>query len=139
MGSYGVHDFFSLFCLGFQGDIGGQFIAAPPTCPNETFSFMCTVDFISRDTIWRVGGGSECILGVLESDTCGPGGVFTATSAIHVLSHMSTLSGIATMALDGTLVECFAPSADDMIGKSVLQIVGQYVFKMFCMASCSYS
>ena len=87
-----------------------------------------------------MGGGSECIVGLLESDTCGPGGAFRATSTTPELNSLileSTLSGIATMALDGTLVECFEQSADNMVGKSVLQTVGQYMFTSTIVAKAS--
>ena len=44
-------------------------------------------------------------------------------------SFTSTLSGTATPALNGTLVECFGPAlsrdAGNVVGNSTLQIVGQ--------------
>ena len=45
-------------------------------------------------------------------------------------THASTLSGSATTALNGTLVECFGPSlaAANAVGKSMPQIVGHCFF-----------
>ena len=119
----------------FPGDTAGQFTAPPPTCPSNTFTFRCTVTGDSTGlTIWRVGGssGSECFLlhnNPSDTDVCGSGSVFTARfDATSANSFSSTLSGTATLALDGTLVECFGPvfsrDVGNMVGNSNLQIVG---------------
>ena len=119
----------------FPGDTAGQFTAPPPTCPSDTFTFRCTVTGDSNGvTIWRMGGnsGTECSLlhnNPSDTDTCGPGGAFTARfDGLSANSFSSTLSGTATLALDGTLVECFGPGlardAGNMVGNSTLQIVG---------------
>ena len=76
--------------------------------------------------------GSECFLlhnNPSDTDVCGSGSVFTARfDATSANSFSSTLSGTATLALDGTLVECFGPvfsrDAGNMVGNSTLRIVG---------------
>ena len=89
-------------------------------------------------TIWRVGESSECSLSHASAGNiarCGPHNAFTATAGsgfgTSATSYSSTLSGTATSALNGTLVECFGPDvtrdADNMVGNSTLQILGQYV------------
>ena len=84
-----------------------------------------------------MGGSSECTLAhstAGASSTCGAGSAFTAipgaefgTSATF---YSSTLSGIATSELNGTLVECFGPdlnrTAENRVGKSTFWILGQY-------------
>ena len=127
------------------GNVAGQFTAAPPTCPDDTFTFRCTVTGdMSGITVWRVGGNSECILGHSTADatsTCGPGNAYTAISRAEFgtngPSFSSTLSGIATSKLDGTLVECFGPhlarDAGNMVGNSTLQIQGQYTITFLTM------
>ena len=83
-----------------------------------------------------MGGSSECILPHSTADassTCGPGNAYTAISRAEFgtngPSFSSTLSGIATSKLDGTLVECFGPrlarDAGNMVGNSTLQTEGQ--------------
>jgi len=117
------------------GDVGGQFTAAPATCPSDTITFRCTVTGDnSGTTFWRVGGsgGFTCIL--LHSTptvntTCGPGQVFTARfDTANATSFSSTLSGTATTELDGTLVECFGPAfslgAGNRVGNSIVQTIG---------------
>ena len=115
------------------GNTDGQLIAAPPTCPGDTFTFSCNVTGDSNgDTLWRAGGGGACLLEHMntgDSDTCGPGDVFTAMlESTSPTSFPSTLSGTATAALDGTLVECFGPllstDAGNRVGNHTLQIVG---------------
>ena len=120
----------------FPAYVGGQFTAPPPTCPSDTITVRCIVTGDSTGiTIWRVGGSShECSLLYFNpdpgvTDTCGPGGVLTAKfDATNATSFSSTLSGTATPALDGILVECFGPAlardAGNMVGNSTLQIVG---------------
>ena len=122
------------------GHVAGQFIPAPPTCPGDTFTFRCTVGGGNIGvTIWRVSRRSECILAHSTVDApypCGSGSAFTATSGTgfgtEVASYSSTLSGTATSDLNGTLVECFGPGlardATNTVGKSMLQILGQYYF-----------
>ena len=86
-------------------------------------------------TIWRVGGSSEC--GLLHNTAsapgpCGSGSLFIVTTGTgfgtSAISYSSTLSGTATSELNGTLVECFGPAfsrdAENMVGKSTLQILG---------------
>ena len=119
------------------GDVTAQFTAAPPTCPGDTFTFRCAVTGdVSGFTIWRVGGSSECTLAhrsVGGSYVCGPGKTFTAITGTgfgtNYPSFSSTLSGTATTALDGILVECFGPAfsrdAGNMVGNSTLKILGQ--------------
>ena len=122
------------------GDVNGQFFAAPITCSGSTFTFRCTVagGDINGITIWRVGGSSECSLAHTSAGNtalCGPRNAFTATPGegfgTSATSYSSTLSGTATSALNDTLVECFGPGfirdAENMVGSSTLQILGQYV------------
>ena len=119
------------------GDVAGQFTAALPTCPGDTFTFTCTVTGGMRGvSIWRVGdGSSECSL--LHSTAsapgpCGPGSSFTFTTGTgfgtSATSYSSTLSATAIPALNGTLVECFGPGlardAGNRVGKSRIQILG---------------
>ena len=120
------------------GDVAAQFTAAPPTCPGDTFIFRCTVTGDRNGiTTWRVGGSNECILAhstAGATSTCGPNKAYTATSGAEFgtngPSFLSTLSGIATSELNGTLIECFGPHlarvAGNMVGKRTLQILGQY-------------
>ena len=119
-------------------NVAGQFTAAPPTCPGDTFTFICTVMDMSGVTIWRVGGSTECSL--LHSTasaprTCGSTRVFTVTPGTEfgttgATSFSSTLSGTATTALNGTLVECFGPGldrvAENAVGNTTMQVIGQY-------------
>ena len=130
-----------------SGDGTGQFTPAPPTCPGETFTFTCNITGDSNGiTIWRVGGNAtwseggnrECPLIHRTSSTsiCGPSNVFTANSGTEfepsATSFTSTLSGTATPALNGTLVECFglADCVDPgyLVGKGVLKLRGQLLF-----------
>ena len=125
-------------CISSPGHVTGQLTAAPPTCPGDTFTFRCTVTGDrSGVTIWRVGGSFECVLPhstAGATSTCGVGSPYTATSGAEFgtngPSFLSTLSGIATSELDGTLIECFGPHlarvAGNMVGKRTLQILGQY-------------
>ena len=131
-----------LYCVNFSlGDTGRQFTTAPATCPENVFTFECTVNGnMSGITIWRVNGSSECVLlHRSTNDQCfimfGPDDAFTAIPGngfgTNGPSFTSTLSGTATFALNGTLVECFGPGtsrdADNRIGKSTLEVLGQYV------------
>ena len=120
-------------------DVAGQFTAAPPTCSGSTFTFRCTVTGdMNGVTIWRVGGNSECPLphSSNSSSICGPSDVFTARSstgfATSATSFSSTLSGTATPALDGTLVECFQQAASlqqrSKINSTTLILLGQYIY-----------
>ena len=115
-----------------------QFNAAHPTCPGDTFNLSCTVvGNMTGFTIWRVGGSSECPLihsSASSSSVCGPSDVLTARTGTGfgmtgAISFSSTLSGTATSALDGTLVECFGPAnnvdPENRVGNTTLQILGQ--------------
>ena len=125
------------YALLSPGDVTGQFTAAPPTCPGDTFTFTCTVtEDTNGVTLWRVGGSSVCALLhsiVGASSYCGPGSAFIATPGTgfgtSATSFSSTLSGIAISELNGTLVECFGPDlsrdAENRVGGNRLQIVGQ--------------
>ena len=131
--------FFSIH-FSLSGHVAGQLTAAPPTCPDDTFTFSCTVTGdISGITIWRVNGSSNlCFLVHIStsSSTCGPGNAFIAISGTgygtSASSFSSTLSGTATSALDDTLVECFGPAGNldpqNRVGSNTLQIIGLCVF-----------
>ena len=117
------------------GDVSGQFIPAPPTCPNGSFIFECTIGRMNGITMWRVNGSEECILPHSTFSgprACGSGSPFIAVSGTRfgtsATLFSSTLSGIATSRLDGTLVECFGPDfsrdAANMVGNNTLQIIG---------------
>ena len=119
----------------FTDDVTGQMIAALPTCPDDTFTFKCTVvGNMSGFTIWRVNRSNECILIHRTSSPSICGATFTATPGtgygISGPSFTSTLSGTGTPALDGTLVECFGPDnnvkSGNRIGNSTLQMLGLY-------------
>ena len=122
------------------GDASAQFSAPPPTCPGDTFTFRCTVTGdMNGITIWRVSGSSECTLAhstAGATSTCGAGGAYTATSdaefGTSATSYTSILSGTATLALNGTLVECFGPGlardSGNRVGDSTLKILGEYTF-----------
>ena len=125
-----------LFVSSGDVTVTGQFTAAPPTCPGDTFTFQCTVGDMSGITIWRVNGSSECSLvhstasvpvscGVASPFTAAPGTGFGTNST----SFTSTLSGTATTTLNGTLVECFGPAfyrdAGNLVGTNTIQIRGQ--------------
>ena len=127
-------------------DAAGQFTAAPPTCPGDTFTFRCTVvGEMSGSTIWRVGlGTSECTLAhtsTSSSSPCGPNSALTARPGTGFgtsgPSFTSTLSGTATSSLDGTLVECLGQvnnvDPEIRVNRSTLQILGVYIYKaQFC-------
>ena len=93
---------------------------------------------MSGETIWRVGGNSECNPlrhRSSSSSICGPGDAFTARPGTgfgntSATSFSSTLSGTATPELNGTLVECFGPARNvnpgNRVGGSNLLITGQY-------------
>ena len=121
----------SLCFVLFSGDVAGQFTAPPPTCPSDTITFECTVKGNSSGiTLWRVGsGGGSCSLfhsSSVSTSNCGPGNVFTAKfDVINATSFLSSLSGTATPALDGTLIKCFGPMfPGDVVGSDTIQIVG---------------
>ena len=124
------------YCFFSPGYVAGQFTAAPPICPGDTFTFQCTVSGDKYGvTLWRVGGLNECPLlhSTPDSHPCGNGSPFTAMTGTefgkNASSYSSTLSGTATPTLDGTLVECFGPDfnrdSGNMVGHSTLQILGQ--------------
>ena len=126
------------------GDVTGQFTAAPPTCPGDTFTFRCTVTGdMNGITIWRVGGSIECNLvhRSTSSSICGPSDTFIARSGTGfgtgATSYSSTLSGRATSAQNDTLVECFGPANNvdpgNRVGGSTLQILGQYILSLHWM------
>ena len=120
------------------GDVACQFTAAPPTCSGSTLTFRCIVAG-SGTTLWRVNGSSNlCTLVHLSTsaDTCGPSGGIDTFTAIPETgfgtsgpSYSSTLSGTASSALDGTLVECFGPvsslDSGNRVGSSTIQVLGQ--------------
>ena len=125
------------------GDIDGQLIPAPPTCPGDTFTFTCTVSGdIKGFTTWRVDRmeKGDCVLvhRVKNNVTCDHGrNTFKATYGAGfgtdgATSFTSTLSGTATPELNGKLVECFGPESNpdpaDLVGNSTIQLVGQCVF-----------
>ena len=121
----------------YAGNVAGQFTAAPPTCPGETFTFRCTVTGNkSGVTTWIVNGTIECNL-VHRSNSspiCGPSDSFTARPSTgfgtSATSFTSTLSGTADPALNGTLVECFGPNNNvepgNRINGSTLKMLGKY-------------
>ena len=111
-------------------------MAAPPTCPGDTFRFRCSVVGDMNDvTTWRVDGDSQCPLvhASISSTVCGPGNAFTATSGSGFgtdgPSYTSTLSGTADPTLNCTLVECFGPDNDvnpgNRVDVSTLKVLGQ--------------
>ena len=121
------------------GQVIREFIAAPPTCPGHIFTFTCTVTGdMNGFTIWRVAGSSECVLvhRSTSSSVCGAGNSFIARSGFgpgtSATFFTSTLSGTATPAMNGTLVECFGPGNNvdpgNMVGNNTFQIRGQNVF-----------
>ena len=124
------------YCILSPGDVAGQFTAAPPTCPGDTFTFRCNVTGdMSGETRWLMNRNIECALQHWTSSTttCGHD-VFTATSRTGFGTNgpifTSTLSGTATPSLNGTLVECFGPARNvnpgNKVGDSNLLITGQY-------------
>ena len=128
----------AVFFFSTAGDVAGQFTAAPPTCPGDTFTFTCTVDGdMNGLTVWRVGVSSECPLFHSDagaSSLCGPGSAFMAAAGAgfgtNVTSFTATLRGTATSALDGTRVQCFPDANRDpgnRVGDSNLQIIGMYI------------
>ena len=130
------------------GHVAGQFTAAPPTCPGNTFTFTCTVTGDRNGiTIWRVGGSNDCILphstasppvpcGSVIAFTVATGNGFGTTAT----SFSSTLSGKATPTLNDTLVSCFGPdlARDDrnIVGNSKLHVFGQYYASIYVL--CYY-
>ena len=122
----------------YTDNVAGQFIAAPPTCPGETFNFSCTVTGNMRGiTTWIVNGSIECNLWHRYnfSSICGPSDSFiarpgTGFGTSDATSFSSTLSGTATTSLDGTLVECFGPANNvypgNKVNGSTLQMLGKY-------------
>ena len=80
---------------------------------------------------------SECPLSHISttsSTICDPSNAFTAKPGTgygtSTTSFTSTLSGTATPALDGTLVECFGPDnnvkSENRIDEGTLQILSKY-------------
>ena len=126
-----IHLYFTL------GDVAGQFTAAPPTCPGDTFTFRCSVSgTMNGVTIWRVAGSIECILVHRATSIAVCGNAFTARPEAGFGTNgpffSSTLSGTAEPTMNGTLVECFGPANNvdpaNSISGSALQIIGQYIF-----------
>ena len=122
----------------YPGDVAGQFTAALPTCPGDTFTFRCTVTgHMNGITTWRVdGGSSQCILAhrtTFPNSPCGPSNAFRARGGAGFgtrgPTYSSTLSGTATSTLNGTLFECFGPANNvdpgNRVGISTLQIIGE--------------
>ena len=119
------------------GDVAGQFTAAPPTCPGDTFAFRCNVTGdMNGETRWIMNGNIECALQHRSPSTtkCGPDNPFTARPetgfGTNGPSYTSTLSGTATPELNGTVVECFGPAMNvnpgNRVGGSNLLITGHY-------------
>ena len=120
------------------GDVACQYVPAPPACSGSTLTFRCTV-VGSGATLWRVNDSSNlCTLVHLSTstDTCGSSGRIDTFTAIPETgfgasgpSYSSTLSGTASSALDGTLVECFGPASSldsgNRVGSSTIQVLGQ--------------
>ena len=121
------------------GDAAGQFHSVHTICLGDTFSFNCTVTGdMNGYTNWRVNGSSECTLSHTSdssSPICGPNNVFRARPiagfGANASSFLSTLSGIATSTLNGTLIECFGPDnsvdPENRVDSSILQIIGQHI------------
>ena len=91
------------------------------------------------------GGSKECSLIHSTVDgprPCGPDSPFTVKTGIgfgtSATSYSSTLSGNATSALNGTLVECFGPDLDrdaaNTVGKNIFQILSQHL----CLLEINY-
>ena len=91
---------------------------------------------MSGITTWRVNGSIECTLAHRSNSysLCDLSDRFTARSGTGFgtsgPSYTSTLSGTATPALNGTLVECFGPGNNvdpgNMVNGSNLEILGKY-------------
>ena len=124
-------------------------MGALPTCPGDTFKFLCTVvGDVNGLTTWSVGGSSECPLlhALTSSSICGPGNVFKARPGsgfgMSATSFSSILSGTADPALDSTLVECFGTpysiNPGNRINGSTLQILGQYVLEFLTIRRKPY-
>ena len=88
-----------------------------------------------------MGTGDECTLvhRSTSSSICGPNDAFTVTPGtgfgiISATSFSSTLSGTATLTMDGTLVECFGPGlardAENRVGHHILQMLGHYCMQL---------
>ena len=133
------------------GDVTGQLSGTPPTCPGDNFTYTCNVTGNNDGvTHWIVGWGGrsrfECGLlhNTPSSHPCGHGSGLVLRSVTgfgetNATFFISTLSGTATFALDGTLVECFGPafsrSAGNRVGKNTLQILGEYVIPQLIRCS----
>ena len=125
-------------CIFSPGDVAGQFTPAPPTCPDDTITFTCTVNgSMFGTTLWRVASSTRfCSLPHISTGTigqCGPGSLYTATPGNgfgdeNATSFTSTLSARADSNLNGILVECFGPVSStapgNMVGSSNIQIIG---------------
>jgi len=107
--------------------VAGQFTAPPPRCPCDNITFGCTVDGGADGvTFWRLCGGSSSCTLLHEhtsdtSDCIGFKAMFESTSDT---SFSSSLSGTATLVLDGKLVECIGPSHMHIVGNGTIQIIG---------------
>ena len=84
-----------------------------------------------------MNGSIECNLWhrSISTSLCGPSDSFTARPGAgfgtgDATSYSSILSGTASPALDGTLVECFGPANNvypgNKINGSTLQMLGKY-------------
>ena len=98
---------------------------------------------MSGTTVWRVALGTtrECPLlhRLTSTSICGPNDGFTAASGTgfetNGSSYTSTLSGTASPALNGTLVECFGPANNidpgNRVNGSTLKILGQCIVPQY--------
>ena len=124
----------------------GNLTAVLPNCPNDAFTFLCTVVGDSNaSTHWQVGNREsprECFLPHSTMNNHRPCGSFIAKTetgfgTTDATLFTSTLSGTATSELSGILVECFCQHPDsncslsicrgpeNMVGNTTLQIIGQ--------------
>ena len=123
--------------------VAGQFLAAPPTflvIPSPSDVLLLAAVTKSPSGEWVEGPVNvHCYtvqqvplvrvgLVVLSMLQLGLGFNFGTTSAT---SFTSTLSGTATSALNGTMVECFGPGLarepENVVRKNAIQILGLHV------------
>ena len=133
-------------CTFSPGDVTAHITPAPPTCPDDTFTFECVVSgripgSIELFTTWRAGGSRDvCALAHTSPNTiaqCGPHFTARPKSGFGTSgpSYSSTLSGTAIRELNGTLVECFGPNISlhtwNRVGNSTLKILGQHAILIY--------
>ena len=108
------------------------FTPSQPVCPGERVQFNCTVvddgQPIHGYTFWRVNNSAVkeiCFLSHFlrrDMDQCDP--FIAQLHGSQSNCYFSTLTANARVDLNTSLVQCFGPNENDLVGSDTLQIVG---------------